>query len=178
MWKVLKAKSIIERMPWFKVWVETIKLPDGRVVDEYFQIDQPEYVEIFALVDPEHAVGLWRYKHGPRKVNLGLPAGYIEPFELPLAAAQRELLEETGYKADDWKCLGVFSIDGNRGFGKAHIYLARDLHKVAEPDPDDLEDAQIQIVTLDIMKQRLLSGEVATLGVAAAISMAFLSNSE
>jgi len=140
------------------------------------KICRPATIEIIATVGDKIII---EEQSQPRHKNfISLVSGRQEKGESALATAKRELLEETGYKADDWKCLGAFSIDGNRGFGKAHIYLARDLHKVAEPDPDDLEDAQIQIVPLDIMKQRLLSGEVATLGVAAAIAMSLLSNSE
>jgi ADP-ribose pyrophosphatase len=69
--------------------------------------------------------------------------GYIEPGEEPLAAAKRELLEETGYEARQWESLGDFSVDGNRGNGIAHFFLAREAHPVTEPDADDLEEQEM-----------------------------------
>jgi len=56
---------------------------------------------------------------------LQLPAGYLEDGEEPEACARRELLEETGYVADEWESLGAYCPDGNRGFGQAPFFLAR-----------------------------------------------------
>jgi ADP-ribose pyrophosphatase len=52
-------------------------------------------------------------------------------------------LEETGFAADHWENLGDYSVDGSRGNGIAHLFLAREAHQVAERDADDLEDQEM-----------------------------------
>ena len=81
-WQVLKRELSLDCSPWLSLWRETIRLPDGREVDDYYQIEQRDYV-VIAAWDNGKVLGLWRYK--PRWVNLGLPAGYLERGEDPLA---------------------------------------------------------------------------------------------
>jgi len=74
-----------------------------------------------------------------------LPYGHLlytlQQHDHPSAnGAKRELLEETGYEAPHWENLGKYRVDGNRGNGTAHFFLARDAHKVCEIDADDLEE--------------------------------------
>jgi ADP-ribose pyrophosphatase len=117
------------------------------------------------------------YKHGPRRVCLNLPAGYVEQGEEPLAAARRELREETGYVAEDWVSLGAFSNDGNRGCGVGHLFFARQARQVAEPDAGDLEEMEIRLMGLDEVIEAVRRGDVAVLSVAAAIGLAVAAQS-
>src|SRR5262249_15648818 len=64
------------------------------------------------------------YKHGLGRVTLCVPADHLEPGESPPEAARRELLEETGYQAEDWQCLGSVLTDGNRHCGPGHFFPA------------------------------------------------------
>jgi ADP-ribose pyrophosphatase len=170
-WEMLHRRELFDATPWLRLWSETVRLPDGRIVSDYYTLEQPDYVVIFALTDAREVIGIWHYKHGPRRVNLGLPAGYVMPSEDALSAARRELLEETGYQAESWQRLGTFAVDGNRGAGQAHIYLALQLRAVAKPNPDDLEDIRIDLINLIDLKQHLQNGSVATLGAATAIAI-------
>ena len=45
-WQVLKRELVIECPPWLSLWRETIRLPDGREIDDYYQLDQADYVVI------------------------------------------------------------------------------------------------------------------------------------
>jgi hypothetical protein len=57
--------------------------------------------------------GLSHYKHGPRRVNLGLPADYLESDEDALAAARPELHEGARLASEIWQHMGSYCIDGN-----------------------------------------------------------------
>lgn len=74
-----------------------------------------------------------------RTVGIGIPAGYIEPKELGIDAAKRELLEETGYKAKNVFYLGGFYQDMGVSSAFNQIYLATDCEKVSEQNLDDGE---------------------------------------
>jgi ADP-ribose pyrophosphatase len=155
-----------------RLWADEVRLPDGRVVEGFFTIDMPDYGVVVALTPDGRVVVGRNYKHGPRRVCLNLPAGYVEQDEDPLAAARRELLEETGYVAQEWVSLGSFTNDGNRGCGAGHLFLARQAQKVAEPDAGDLEEMEIGLMGLDEVIEAVRRGDVAVLSVATAIGLA------
>jgi ADP-ribose pyrophosphatase len=96
----------------------------------------------------------------------------LEPGEIPLAAAKRELLEETGFESTEWISLGSFVSDGNHGAGTAHLYLARQAHKVIEPKSDDLEEQQLLTLSKSQLEQALEKGEFKVLAWTAAVALA------
>ena len=169
-WKIVESRSVFRAGPWFEVFRQQLALPDGRVVDDYYRIDAGDYVEILAMDSSHHLLGMWRYKHGAGRVNLGLPAGYLQAGETPLAAGRRELAEECGLASDDWETLGAFAVDGNRGCGNAHFLLARCCGPARErPPSDDLEECRQVWLSLDDWSRLLRQGRVGTLGAAAAV---------
>jgi len=157
--------------PWFEVFQESIRLPNGRLVDDFFTIDSPEYT-VMACFDGEGNILAERlYRHGGKTVTWSVPAGYIQPGETAEDAARRELREETGLQAGSLEKLGQFVVDGNRGCGWAHLFVARDLTKVATPDNDDLASTELIWIPYEEMLQHLFEGEVAELSTAATLAM-------
>jgi ADP-ribose pyrophosphatase len=152
--------------------VQQIRLPDGRLIDNYYQFKMPDYVIVFAQTSTGKVIVERQYKHGIGKVSLTLPAGAIEDGEQPLAAAQRELMEETGYASKDWRALGSFVLHGSHGCGNAHIFVVRDAHRVTEPNSGDLEEMQIILMRPSDLLESIRTGDVASLGTAATIAMA------
>jgi ADP-ribose pyrophosphatase len=173
LWKVLKRELVLHCPPWLSLWRETIRLPDGREIPEYYQIEQRDYV-IIAAWNNGKVFGLWRYKHGPRRINLGLPAGYVESGEDAFAAARRELQEEAGLASADWRALGSYCIDGNRSQACAHLFVAYDCHAVEAPTSDDLEDQVGEWLTPQQWAEHLADGRVMTLGAALTVHAGIL----
>ena len=87
--------------------------------------------------DPE-IILIRQYRHAAGQFLLELPAGRIEPNEAPLAAAKREMIEETGYRAKKWLMLTkYFASPGFLGEWM-QIYLARDIRSgPAKPEEDE-----------------------------------------
>jgi ADP-ribose pyrophosphatase len=151
---------------------ERVGLPDGREVDGFLWIRTRDFVAMVAVTERDEVVLLRSYKHGPRNVSLAVPAGYIEDSEEPLAAAKRELREESGYESDEWSSLGSYVVDGNYGVGTEHVFLAQGARKVTEPASGDLEEMEIVVVPRDEVSAFVRRGEVVQLSSAAALALA------
>lgn len=171
-WQVLQSREIYAAAPWVRLSLQEVRLPDGRVVRDYHQIALPEYSVVFAETEDGRVLIERQYKHGIGEVTLMLPAGLIEPDEDPCQGAQREMLEETGYVADDWKPLGRFVPNSNYGCGRAHLFHARGARRVAEPNAGDLEEMEILLLTRDELFRAVREGRVHATAIAAAIALA------
>lgn len=173
-WRTLARRTLLSRPPWLEVGDERVGLPDGREVDGFLWIRTRDFVAMVAITERDEVVLVRSYKHGPRTVSLAVPAGYLEDGEEPLAAAKRELREETGYESDQWTPLGSYVVDGNYGVGTEYIYLARAARKVGDPASGDLEEMEIVVAPLVDVREYVRRGEVVQLSSAAALSLAVL----
>ena len=106
--------------------------------------------------------------------NAGAGGGYLDEGEQPLEAARRELLEETGYEAEEWRPLGRYAVDANRGCGVGHLFLAIGARKVAEPAADDLEEQELLTLTREQVETALAAGEFEVMSWAATMALALL----
>ena len=175
-WKVVDRQLLQDGSPWIKLFRETIELPSGRRIDEFYHVDLPDFAVVFALTADSRIVMVRGYKHGVRRTTLSLPSGMIEPGEDPLAGAQRELVEETGYESDNWQQLGRYVTDANRHCGAMHLYVAHEAKQRQAPQVDDAEMLTNELVSAASLRHLLASGEIDTLPAAAgaAIGLALL----
>jgi len=168
-WKILRRKLILDRPPWLRVHEMDVELPDGRIIEDYLLAEAPPYVAVFGVRPDGLVVAIEEYKFGPNRVVLKVPAGVLDPGEDALEAARRELLEETGYEARDFRLLAVTHDDGNRGMSVGHHFLATGLRQVAEPDAGDLAEVKPVLMTPAELRRALYDGRVGTTGAAASI---------
>ena len=116
-WKTLSRRVVLDQGKFLIVENHAVELPDGRVIPEWPWVITPDYVNIVPVTDEGEFLCFRQTKYGVDGLSLAPIGGYIEPGENPLAAARRELLEETGYETSDWTGLGRYRVDGNRGVG-------------------------------------------------------------
>jgi ADP-ribose pyrophosphatase len=171
-WLVQDDREVYSAPPWITIHRQRLLLPNGRIVEDYHQIALRDYVIIVAQTTDGKYIAERQYKHGIGKVSLLLPGGVIEAGEEPLLAARRELLEETGYEADNWRALGVYVSDANYGCGNAHFFVASNARKVADPDSGDLEDMQIVLMDATGLIEAVRTGEILAVGAVAAVAWA------
>ncbi len=162
-WEQISSQIVLDIPPWMKVHEDTIRLPGGRIIDDYYRIETPDYV-IMAVCDAEGRFLLERqYKHGVGSIILTSPSGGIDDGESPLEAAERELLEETGIKAGCWSSAGKFLVDGTRGICTAHFFIANELTQAAHPQRFDIETCATVFLTRDELAAALRDGSICLL---------------
>ncbi|MFI5282731.1 MAG: NUDIX hydrolase [Candidatus Dormibacterales bacterium] len=171
-WKVQVRRSEFQGRPWLEVFRESIELPDGRVVDDFYSVEMQDFGVVAAITDRRQVVVERLYRHGPGRLTWSLPAGFVQEGESPLEATIRELREETGFEAREWTPLGRFVVDGNRGCGWCHCFLARGAHVVDVPTSDDLADVEVSLLEWARLIELLAAGEITELASAATLGMA------
>lgn len=161
LWKIIESRELYAAPPYLSVRVETVELPDGRRIDDFYQIDLRDFACIFAETEDGRIILLRQYKHGPRQVSLTFPGGHLGSGENPLDAARRELMEETGFEAAEWIDLGTFVTNSNQRCNTAHFFRATGCRAVAPPDSGDLEDMEMVLLTQDELFAAIGRGEIA-----------------
>ncbi len=86
-------------------------------------------------------------------------------------AAQRELLEETGYRATTWRSLGAFTVDGTRGICRANLFLAKGLENIAPPINDEMEVCELVFLDRQGIEENIHNGMITLLPDIALLSM-------
>lgn len=123
-WTTHRSRVVYENR-WIRVREDDVTGPHGDGIYGVVQMRQPA-VFVVALDDEERVclVTLDRYATGSSSVEV--PAGGTDG-EDPLAAAQRELLEETGFAATEWTHLGSMNALNGIADAPEHVFLARGL---------------------------------------------------
>jgi ADP-ribose pyrophosphatase len=177
-WQLLDSALLLERPPWVAVHQEAVRLPSGRVLEDFYRVLLPNFAIVAALTPEGQFVLVRGYKHGLGRISLCAPAGHLEPGEPPLDAARRELLEETGYTSSDWQCLGSFLTDGNRDCGTAYLFLARNAVPTATPRADDAEEVHVELTPPERVWRAIQNGDIALLPTVAVLSLALATDCE
>ncbi|MBL8394360.1 MAG: NUDIX hydrolase [Candidatus Accumulibacter sp.] len=126
---------------------DRVRLPDGReCLREY--IRHQGAVVVIAELDEQRLLFVRQYRYPLRRSFLELPAGKIDPGEDILATARRELIEETGYHAAEWRHLGVMHPCVGYSDERIEIYLAHGLHRETDPTPDSNEFLDVLSLSL------------------------------
>ena len=172
LWKVLSAEVVYDYPPYLRVEKQKVLLPDGRRIEDYHKLVMPNFCVICALTEASDLILLRGYKHGIGRIELSLPGGFIEPNEDPLVAAKRELIEETGYSAEEWQPLGEFVPNGNYGGGQGYVFIAKKARRAQNPNSGDLEAAEVEVVKMGKVQESIRDGEISSLSLVAAIGLA------
>ncbi len=175
-WKTHSRQTVLSCGKWLSVEDRCVETPGGQRIEHWSFVICPDYVNVLAVDEDGRYLIFRQGKYALEGESLAPVGGYIEPGEDPLAAAQRELLEETGYAAREWIHLGRFQVDPNRGVCQGDLYLALGAYPSADPYADDLEEQHLLHLSRAELVQALQSGQFQVLAWAANVALALLHN--
>jgi ADP-ribose pyrophosphatase len=152
--------------------VDTIRLPNGRET----KLEIIDHTGSVVLVPQAEDGRIWfvrQYRHAAGKQLLELPAGTIEPGELPERCAARELREEIGMAADELREIGSFFLAPGYTTEYMHVFLARRLRS----DPllgDEDEILQPEAFSQSEARNMFARGEIEDAKTIAALALSWI----
>ena len=172
-WKLLNTEYLVDA-PWLKVAKEKCELPNGKVIDDFYTLWQPDWVLILARTAEGKWVMTEQYRHGSGKIALEFPAGIIDKGETPEQAALRELQEECGYSLDERRetrdergetrderslvYLGVFPVNPDRHRGKFHVVFIDGVIKNGSTHFDSTEEIESCEMSDEELQKKMADG--------------------
>lgn len=138
---------------WFNIVAKTI---EGQT-DPHYSLETLDYVSILATTTAGEVLLVKQYRPVVEGVTLELPSGHVERGETPDQAARRELLEETGCRAQEMTLLGNLIPDTGRLGNTLWCFVAP--HLVAAPAASTEEGLEVVAYTPAQLKKSILDGE-------------------
>lgn len=153
------ASEVVFKGKLLEVRRDQVRLPNGaQSIREY--IVHPGAVVVIAQLENGNLLFERQFRYPLRRAFLELPAGKIDAGEDILLCGQRELLEETGYAAEDWAYLGVMHPCIGYSNERIEIFLARNAQRVAEQNLDHNEFLDVLELSLEAAREAVLRGEI------------------
>ena len=146
-WKIVDSRYLI-RDPWMSLRVDRCETASGVVVDPYYVQEPPDWVQVVAFDRQDRILLIRQYRHGAGVISTEFPCGKMEPGEAPVEAAQRELLEETGCRAEALSPLPAYSPNPAHYSNRVHGFIALDTQPVQEQHLDATEEIEFGFVTI------------------------------
>ena len=141
---------------------DTVRLPDGSEATREY-VTHPGAVMIIPLLEqpgqPLQLVMERQYRYPVQQVMVEFPAGKLDPNESTLQCAQRELFEETGYRAQEWARAGVIHPVISYSTEFIEVWFAKGL-SLGEQNLDPGEFLEVFLQTPEALQQDCLSGKV------------------
>jgi 8-oxo-dGTP pyrophosphatase MutT (NUDIX family) len=158
-WTVRSSAYLVDQ-PFLRVRKDTVELPDGTIIDDYFVRESRGFAIVAALTPERQIVLVRQYKHGIAQIVLELPAGMIDPGETPEACAIRELAEETGYAGDPPLRLRSLFADPTGSNASFHIFLIENAVPKFAQSLDTTESIVVETTSLDDLQAAVRDGRI------------------
>ncbi len=157
-WKTLSSREVYKN-PWIRVREDIAEMPNGKTTI-YGVCEFGQCVGVLPFVDDDHVVLVRQFRYTTKENHRWeMPTGGMHASETPEQAAQRELMEEVGYRADELTWLSSFHTSKSVCEEVAHLYVGRGL-VAANAVPDDTEFIEQAILPFDQVLQMVIDSEI------------------
>ena len=157
-WKTLSTHEVYHN-PWMRLREDIAEMPNGRTTI-YGVCEFGQCVGVLPFVDDEHVVMVRQYRYPARENHRWeMPTGGLRPGEALEQAAQRELMEEAGYRANELQWISSYHTSKSVCEETAHLYIGRDL-ALADLQPDDTEFFERATLPFEQVLQMVIDSEV------------------
>lgn len=126
----------------------------------FFVLETGDWVNVVPVTPDNKIVLIRQFRHGIEEVTLEIPGGMVDELESPLSTARRELLEETGYEAEELIHIGTVAPNPAILDNHCHTFLARNARYVTEPKMDGSEDIQVEVVDAGQVPRLIATGQI------------------
>jgi mutator protein MutT len=159
-WKKLDSRYLVKEQ-WATLRVDTCTMPDGTLIDDYYVLEYPDWVNAVALTENNEVILIRQYRHAAEDVILEIPGGCIDAGETPEEAIKRELLEETGFAFSNIEPLATLYANPSTGNNKTFSYLATGGKKIQEQHLDGREEIIVELISIEELKRLLKENKFA-----------------
>lgn len=158
-WKKLGARPLTQTRI-FSVESVDFQHPAHAAPRDFFLIHAPDWVNVIALTPRHELVLVRQFRFGTNDLSLEIPGGVMEAGEDPVATAQRELQEETGFVGPSARLLGSVHPNPAIQTNRCHLVLVADAERRAELTWDPNEEFEILTLPVEDVYQRAYRGEI------------------
>ena len=157
-WKTLGSEYLIKR-PWLTARRDCVQLPSGVVLNEYYVLEYPAWINIIARTKNGDYVVIRQYRHGLDDVFWEIVAGVVdESDKSPLDAAKRELWEETGYGGGEWRLLAKIAPNPGAMNNLCYCFVAEGVEKISDQHLEKTEDIAVHLMSEKEVKRETTNG--------------------
>ena len=158
-WRTRLSRTIYEN-PWLRLREDLVELPSGRTTI-YGVVSTGSCVGVLPFLDPDTVVLVRQYRYVAGRHTWEMPTGGVGPGEPIEHAAQRELAEESGYRAGRLEPVCVYHTSKSVMDETAHLFLAFDLTRLMDaPEPDTTESFQVRPYRFQEVLDMVDTGEI------------------
>lgn len=158
-WQKLASKYLVKEK-WATLRVDTCKLQNGAIKDDYYVLEYPNWVNAIALTKENKIVLVRQYRFAADIISLEIPGGVIDDDEEPETAIVRELQEETGYSFESCELIATLYPNPATSTNKTFTYLLKGGVKTHEQHLDEHEILNVEEYTIDEVKQLLKENKI------------------